>query len=136
VWSETWLGYSSTNGKLAGALIRVRNKTGAAINWTLYYHATAYPAWGEVASIALNGVNAWTSPGDSYSTASYFTTLSIPANRVSTVICVAGGSPAASIGIGASSRTTVLAFRNNCLTLPAGLELVDDLDTATGGYEQ
>jgi hypothetical protein len=136
VWSETWLAYSSTNGKLAGALIRVRNKTGAAINWTLDYYATAYPLWGEVASIALNGVSVWTTSGNSYSTTSYSTTLSIPANRVSTVICVAGGSPAASIGNGSSSRTTVLAFRNNCLNLPAGLEYVDDLDTATGGYEQ
>jgi hypothetical protein len=29
-----------------------------------------------------------------------------------------------------------MAFGNNSLQLPAGLEFVDDLDTATGGYEQ
>lgn len=130
VWAETWQSYSSTNGKFAGALFRVRNKTAASINWPLNFHATAYLAWGETASIALNGVNAWTSTVDGFATNSYSTTLAIPANRVSTVICVAGGSPAS------STRSTVLAFRNNCLTLPAGLELVDDLDTAAGGYEQ
>lgn len=130
VWSETWQSYSSTNGKLAGALFRVRNKTGASINWTLYFHATAYPAWGEKASIALNGADVWNTTTDSFSTSSYSVVLSVPANRISTLICVAGGSPPN------VTRTTVLAFRNNCLTLPAGLELVDDLDTASGGYEQ
>jgi len=136
VWSETWMAYSSTNGKFAGALFRVRNTTGAAINWTLNYYATAYPAWGEKASIALNGTLVWSTAAESYSTSAYSVTLSIPANRVSTVICVAGGSPAASTGSSVYSRSTVLAFRNNCLTLPAGLVLVDDLDAATGGYEQ
>lgn len=131
VWAETRSYYSSTDGRLAGALFRVRNQTGAAINWSLNFHATAYPAWGETASIALNGVNVWTSPSESYATVNHAVTVSIPANRVSTVMCVAGGSPPSG-----THRSTVLAFRNNCLTLPAGLEFVDDLDTATGGYEQ
>lgn len=134
VWAETWAAFSSTNGKLAGALFRVRNTTGSAVNWTLYYHATGYVGWSEKASIALNGVDVWSTTGDSYSTASYTVTVSIPANRVSTLICVAGGSPPFNAG-SFTSRTTALAFRNNCLTLPAGLEFVDDLDTATGGYE-
>ncbi len=33
-------------------------------------------------------------------------------------------------------RSCRLAFYNNSLTLPAGLSYVDDLDTATGGWEQ
>lgn len=135
VWADTWLAFSSTNGKFAGALFRVRNRTGAAINWPLYFYATAYPAWGEKASIALNGVDAWNTAGDSGATTNHTTTLSIPANRISTVICVAAASPVytpSSFHV----RSTVLTFRNNCLTLPAGLEFVDDLDTATGGYEQ
>lgn len=135
VWSENWLAFSSTNGKFAGALFRVRNKTGAAIDWPLNFHATAYPAWSEKASIALNGVSAWSSTGDSSAGATYTTTLSIPANRISTVICVAAASPVYYVN-SFHVRSTVLAFRNNCLTLPAGLEFVDDLDTAIGGYEQ
>lgn len=135
VWADTWLAFSSTNGKFAGALLRVRNKTGAAINWPLYFYATAYPGWGEKASIALNGVDAWSTTVDSGAATNHTTTLSIPANRISTVICVAGASPVYSVS-SIHVRSTVLTFRNNCLTLPAGLEFVDDLDTATGGYEQ
>ncbi len=135
VWSETWLGYSSTNSKFAGALFRVRKKTGAPINWTLQYYATAYGGWGERASIALNGVSVWNTTGDSTASSIYSLVMSIPANRISTVICVAGASPGYGIG-SAFVRSTLLAFRNNCLTLPDGLEFVDDLDTATGGYEQ
>ena len=37
---------------------------------------------------------------------------------------------------GPYTRATLLAFVNNSLTLPAGLEFVDDLDTATGGWTQ
>ena len=33
-------------------------------------------------------------------------------------------------------RASALAFHNDSLVLPAGLEFVDDLDTASGGYEQ
>lgn len=135
VWSETWLGFSSTNSKFAGALFRVRNKTGAAINWPLNFYATSYIGWGEKASIAVNGVNAWSNSSDSFVTSNFSTTLSIPANRVSTIICVAGASPGYSFN-SLFVRSTLLAFSNGCLALPAGLEYVDDLDTATGGYEQ
>lgn len=135
VWSETWLAYSSTNSKFAGALFRVRNKTGDPINWTLQYYATAYGGWGERASIALNGVSVWNTTGDSTASSIYSLVMSIPANRISTVICVAGASPGANSYSG-WVRSTLLAFRNNCLTLPDGLEFVDDLDTAIGGYEQ
>jgi hypothetical protein len=33
-------------------------------------------------------------------------------------------------------RATVAGFVDDSLALPTGLEFVDDLDTATGGYEQ
>jgi hypothetical protein len=135
VWAETYQQYSSTDAKIVGALFRIRNKTGSAVSWSLYFHATCYGAWGEYASIALNGVDAYVNSGSSYAYQSYSATLSIPANRTSTVICVAGSSPFTSAG-STGSRSAVLAFRNNCLVLPAGLEFVDDLDTATGGYEQ
>jgi hypothetical protein len=131
VWAETWTFYSSTNSKHAGALFRVRNNTGAAINWTLNFYATSYIGWGEVASISLNGANSWSNSGTLYANNPSSTTLSIPANRTSTVICIAG-----SDAPGGQTQSLALAFYNNCLTLPAGLEFVDDLDITTGGYEQ
>jgi hypothetical protein len=132
VWSEAWSSSSSTNGKLAGALFRVRNKTGAAIDWTLNFYGTCYDAWSEVASVSLNGAASYSSgTTNGNATTTHTVMLSVPASRTSTVICVASsGAP------GSNMRSTVLAFYNNCLTLPSGLEFVDDLETATGGYEQ
>lgn len=131
VWAEAWYSYSSTNGKMAGALFRVRNTTAEAVNWPLSFYGTCYGNWGEWASVALNGASSYTSNVSGAAATTHAVTLSIPANRTSTVICVAGsGFP------GGNMRSTVLAFYNNCLTLPAGLEYVDDLEHATGGYEQ
>ena len=55
--------------------------------------------------------------------------LAIPAARTSTVIFVAGGSPPSG-----EARTTFLAFAGNSLALPAGLSVVDDLDTKPDGW--
>jgi hypothetical protein len=133
VHAETYYYYSSTDSKMVAALFRVRNGTGAAINWVPSMRLTAYGSWGEWASLALNGVNVWNSAGATIPTTNGWIspTVSIPANRTSTVIVVAGSS----IG-GAPTRSVLMAFGNNSLQLPAGLEFVDDLDTATGGYEQ
>ncbi len=131
-WAEAWSSYSSTNGKMAGALFRVRNNTGEAINWPLSFYGTCSWVWSEVASVSLNGTSSYTSGSTNGSAlTTHAVTLSIPANRTSTVICVAGSG-----GVSGNMRSTVLAFFNDCLTLPAGLEYVDDLEHATGGYEQ
>jgi hypothetical protein len=131
--SETYYYFSSTNGKVTAALFRIRNTTGAAITWTPSIRVTSYPAWGEVASVALNGASVWTSGASNYYPGSspVAPTLPIPANRTSTAIFVSPSGPA-----NAPTRTTYLAFVANSLALPAGLEFVDDLDTATGGWEQ
>jgi hypothetical protein len=60
----------------------------------------------------------------------------IPPGRVSTVIAVSTTGPALNILSGAQLRQSILAFTNNSLALPAGLEFVDDLETATGDYSQ
>lgn len=135
VWADAWASYSSTNGKLAGALFRVRNTTGAAINWPLNFYGSCYAAWSELASVSLNGANSYSSDAiNGNAQTQHSVTLSIPPNRTSTVICVAtSGVPSSTTP---PMRATVLAFFNGCLTLPAGLEFVDDLDSATGGYEQ
>jgi hypothetical protein len=126
---------SSTDGRMVLALFRVRNATASPIGWTPVFWYTAYAGWGEMASVALNGVEAWYS-GGGYGTLTGSVALSIPPNRTSTVVFVSGGSTPYSVGYGIYARQIVLAFRNGSLALPAGLSFGDDLDTATGGWEQ
>jgi hypothetical protein len=35
-----------------------------------------------------------------------------------------------------TTRTALLAFKSPTFAMPAGLELIDDLEYATGGWEQ
>jgi hypothetical protein len=126
---------SSTDGKVVVALLRVKNSTSASISWLLRVRCSRYGPWGEFASVALNGVNVWVDNGNSTSPAAGAMVLSIPADRTSTVIVVATSGPPIGTG-GAFFRSSVMAFEGYSLALPSGLELVDDLDTATGGYEQ
>ena len=129
VWTEEWKSYSSTNSRKAGALFRVKNTTGNAINWTVYTYQTAWVDQ-DRASVSLNGVNTWC-PGSSYNVnSSHSFTLSIPPNRTSTVIFMSGSTPNWN-----DLRGCILAFWNNSLKLAAGLEFVDDLDTAKDGYQ-
>jgi hypothetical protein len=131
VYNDTWTSYSSTNGKLVIVMFRILNSTASAINWTPAFYYSANAEWGEYASVALNGVAVWNSGTSGYTTSSgALPTMSIPANSISTVFVVSAS------GVVNTTRTCVLAFYNNCLQLPAGLEFVDDLDTATGGWGQ
>jgi hypothetical protein len=57
--------------------------------------------------------------------------LPIPPGRVSTAIFVSTSNP-----MSGETRLSLLAFSNDTFALPAGLELVDDLETASGGWEQ
>ncbi|MGK0154897.1 MAG: hypothetical protein ACI9SE_001852, partial [Neolewinella sp.] len=127
IFNDDWMSYSSTNGKVVTALFRVTNTTGSDITWSSSFYYSAYAAWGERASVALNGVNQM-SAGASGSTT---LPLLIPANRTSTVIFVSTSSTP-----GSNMRNCRLAFFGNSLALPAGLQFIDDLDTATGGWEQ
>jgi len=128
IMNENWMSYSSTNGKVVMALFRVKNTTGSIINWIPYFYFSAYESWSEHASVALNGVSMMNT--GTYSNTSL--TLPIPENRVSTVIFVStSGQPG-----GTGMRNCRLIFYNNSLSLPPGLEFIDDLDTATGDWSQ
>jgi len=131
VWSDVWYSYSSTNSRMSAALFRVKNTTASAINWTVYFWYSSYYGWSEVASASLNGASNWVSNNDCGGSCNVGLTFSIPANRVSTVIVVSASSPS-----GGGMRGNQLLFFNDCLALPSGLEFVDDLHTAVGGYEQ
>ena len=138
VHAHSWPAYSSTNGEMVAVLLRVRNTTASAINWTPYFRYTSYSVWGERASLTLNGEATWNSGGNNCSAANAArvqnVTLSIPPSRTSTVIVVAGSGTTASTGSAFNIRAVLLAFYNGSLNLPAGLEFVDDLDTAANGW--
>jgi len=133
VHSEIYNQYSSTNGRVIVALFRVKNTTGSDIGWTPYFYHTCTSTWGERASIAMNGSSIWSS-GTTNCTASTqsHATLSVPPNQVSTIIVVSTSSLGKSLGSGMYVRNVNLTFYNDSLTLPAGLEYVDDLDSAVG----
>jgi hypothetical protein len=133
VYSEVEAYYpSSTNGRVVVVLFRVRNTTNNPIGWTPYFYYSGYTAWGQRASVAINGTTVWAG-GDTHG-AQAAVGLSIPPLRTSTVIFVSHSGPYLSQAL--FLRSTILGFYNNSLNLPAGLEFVDDLETATGGYEQ
>lgn len=129
--ANSWRSTSSTNGKMAVALFRVKNTTGLVIPWTLETYQTSYSPWGERASVAVNGILFWSSGSNSFSSLNTQThVISIPANGTSTVILTAGSAaPSGDI------RTVFLAAHNGSLSLPTGLEYVDDLDVATAYFE-
>ena len=130
VFSNEWGSYSSTNGKFAGALFRIENTTGSDIVWNVEWFSTAYGAWGERSSVTINGANTWNSGSSAFGANHHESTvITIPANRVSTIIFIAGSSLPSG-----QSRGTYLAFDQNCLNLPVGLIFIDDLDTAPNGW--
>ena len=131
VMNDVCLQLSSTTGKMVLVLFRIKNSTASTINWPMSYIGTAYSGWGEMTSVALNGQQVFQSGNDMSITLN----LPIPAGRTSTVIVVAGSSAPSTFGAGVYERACRLLFTNDSLGLPAGLSFVDDLDTATGGWE-
>jgi hypothetical protein len=131
VYSEVYKSFSSTDGRVAVVMFRVRNTSLADVVWNVYWRYTCYANWSERASVAVNGTcigGLRSCPGGQVSE---MVALTIPASRTSTVIFVSTSGV-----MGNDIRASQLAFYNNSLVLPAGLELVDDLETATGDYEQ
>ena len=125
--------HTSDSSRHAAVLFRVRNTTEQDIDWSLYYYFSAYGSWSDYASLALNGQNQWTYTSNC-NDCNNNVTMSIPADRTSTVILVSSGYYWTS-----QSNTTKwnlqLAFYNNSLLLPEGLEFVDDLDDAENGWD-
>lgn len=136
VLSDTRHQFSSTDGKFVVILFRIRNTTGGVLNWQPHFWYSSYIFWGQHASIALNGALVFAS-GNATSGSLAVVNLPIPPARTSTAIFVsASGVPAAFSADNLFLRATVAGFINDSLRLTPGLEFVDDLDTAVGGYEQ
>ncbi len=137
VYSDEYRTWSSTNSRHVAVLFRVRNSTAKNLTWKVYWYRTAYGGWGERASIAVNGANTWDSGGSGYGANSGSShNLTIPANRTSTVIFVAGSSPYHHQTSQSYARSCFLAFYNNSLSLPSGLSFVDDLATKPNGWNK
>lgn len=135
VVSNTWNHISSTNGKMAIAVFRIKNTTNASITWNVRAYQTAYAGWGERASVTVNSGLVFTSGSSTLSAQTFQDhALSIAPNGTSTVIFTAGSNQASSSHPN-GSRSLLLAFGNDSLALPAGLEYVDDFDTATALFE-
>jgi subtilisin-like proprotein convertase family protein len=128
VVAQEWYNNSSTNGRMTAVLFRVRNNTPNNITWTPYWYRTG-GYWAEAISIAVNGNNAYTYTSDSGAHSNSSHNLTIPGNRTSTVIFVAGSSSSS------GTRGHFIAFYNNSLVLPPGLEFVDDFDTKPNGWD-
>ncbi len=123
--NEVFLQTSSTNGLVFVCLFRITNTTGAPIVWTPFIKFSAYSAWGEMASCAVNGTLVWSAPNSTQTSIP----LNLPASSTSTVIFVSTSGLATNVGGNTFARVTRLGFFNNSLALPTGLEFVDDFDT-------
>jgi len=116
VFADDWMSYSSTNGKVAMALFRIKNTTNDPITWTVTTHLTCYGSWGEWASIALNGVDIFSTAIDRFpNTAPVVADLSIPAGRTSTAIFVSTSSKrtevaSGSVNLNIGMRSTFLMY--------------------------
>jgi hypothetical protein len=134
VYANTNLYFSSTDGTVVVVLFRVKNTTNNPITWQPVWWFSANGPWGEYASVAVNGLSAFTYTG-STGGAQTFLNLTIPANSTGTVIFVSPSGPAYNVS-GLFKRSNSFAFINDSLGLPPGLEFVDDLETATGSWGQ
>jgi hypothetical protein len=112
-------------------VMRIRNTTPSGINWTPFWYWSAYGGWNEYASFTINGAGTWNSACNCYPNNGVSVTVTLPANRVSTLMWVTGSSPAP-VG---NVRGVTLTFYSDSLVLPAGLQYVDDLGVTSGGWE-
>lgn len=131
VMSESWYEVGSTNGKVLVVLFRVKNATANAINWTPAFFHTNYGSWGECSSATLNGQATWENCSNCYAgNCQSQATFAVPANRTSSIMFAITNSPSSNM------RTQLLTFISDTLKLPAGLEFVDDLETAENGWDK
>ena len=129
VYAEEWRRYSSDNSKHVGVLWRIKSTNASTTTWNAYTYHTSYPGWSERASVCINGSSVWEGSSSYNSSADFHIQLSVPANRTSTAIFISASSPESN-----DTRSCFLAFWNNCLNLPNGLEFVDNLASATGSW--
>jgi len=138
ICAEAYGQRSSTNGGVCGALFRIRNTGKSTVRWNPTVTMTSYSGWSERASISMNGNNliGGRNCGDE---CRFSQNIDIPANsagnRISTVVFISTGSYDVHT-YGSHYRHTLLTFGDNSLSLPNGLEYVNDLDVVTGAWKK
>lgn len=100
--------------------MRIRNTKATAVTWTMYLYYSSYSGWSERAGVSVNRANTWESGGNNCAYCTVSINLSIPPGRISNVVVTTAS------GSGSGTRPNFLAFYNDCLELPDGLEWVDD----------
>ncbi len=135
VWNQEWMGWSSTNARYAGALFRIRNNTPSPQNFRTVWWSSVGDGWSEQSSATMNAnQNVQVGGGNCWS-CSTTQTWAIPANRISTLVFVSGSTPWSPSCCTSGPRSLFLAIRQGTLALPQGLEYVDDMDYAMGGWD-
>ena len=138
ICSDTYIMYSSTTGLMCGVVFRIKNTKTSAIAWRPSWRTTAWSGWNEYSSVSLNGANNYYS-GSCYHSCAVTPTINVPANgsgnRMSTVVFMSGGTNDVSMGHNLHERAVLNHFRDDSLTLPSGLEYVDDLDVLSGAWK-
>eukprot|EP00056_Hartaetosiga_gracilis_P010103 m.148319 g.148319 ORF g.148319 m.148319 type:complete len:422 (-) comp13253_c0_seq2:150-1415(-) len=128
VFSQEWYYSGSTDASHTAALFRIRNTSPSAITWNIRYYYFNYGSWEEASSIAVNKQNYYTYTSNCGSCSASVNVV-IPSDGVSTVIVIGASSNPS------STRGSGIAFYDDCLSLPNGLEYVDDLPVATSLFE-
>jgi hypothetical protein len=117
---------------------RIKNTKNQAAQWKPKWYSTSADNWGRsYSSIAVNGalVEKWECRhNNNWNNCWNPRTITLPANRISTVIFVSF----MSYPYTWNGRQSFLMsyFADNSLALPDGAEYVDDLDTVTGSWKQ
>eukprot|EP00039_Didymoeca_costata_P001592 m.53576 g.53576 ORF g.53576 m.53576 type:complete len:436 (+) comp10873_c0_seq1:86-1393(+) len=132
VCAENFMMYSSTTGRMCGALFRIKNTKNVAITWSVKWVFTAYSGWSERASVALNRQNIYESGCSGHCETTV--QVQVPASKTSTVIFMAGSSGNGWGWNNIHLRANINMIVDDSLALPDGLEYVDDLDTAAGNW--
>jgi hypothetical protein len=132
IYARHYRSYSSTDARFVGACFRIKNNNTSASSWTMYWYFSCYGSWTNYASVALNGSELYVNTSNCNTSSSASFTVSIPANRTSTLILVSSG--CYMCGCCQYPWGIVLAVYNNSLQLPSGCEYVDDLDVASDGW--
>ena len=84
IWSDVEWQYSSTNGEIMAVMFQIDNTTENDITWNPQFFYSAYAAWGERASVAVNGQLVWDSGGtNTGNNSSASVNVTISANSIS-----------------------------------------------------
>jgi len=120
VFTESWKGTSSENGRIVAVLFRMYNANPDPTNWYWYFHISCYYGWGEVASISINGKTVWTTGTYDYGHNAWDTNLELQPGMNSIVVIAQSAAMS-------GNRMLTLGWYSDSLIPPEGVFYHDDL---------